>query len=230
MEGRWGSVTDRITSNPNARRAQYLIAVGIVIYALVGRVYQAPPAILFLGAVLGSLSALVAMGIVLIYRANRFINFSAGDLGAVAGVLGVSLIATKGWPFIPALLAGLAAALVIGAMVEFLFVRRFTKAPRLILTVASIGIAQILQFVQLALPAAFGLDFAPQNFPTPFDFTLNWHPVVFRGNHFLAIFVVILFAGGLGAFFRYSRVGIAVRGAAESSDRAWMLGIPVARI
>jgi branched-chain amino acid transport system permease protein len=224
------SAAERLVTSPLARRGQYVLAIGIVFYALVGRVYQAPPAILFLGAVLGALSALVAMGIVLIYRANRFINFSAGDLGAVAGVLGVSLIATKGWPFLLALAAGLAAALVIGAVVEFLFVRRFSKAPRLILTVASIGIAQILQFAQLALPAAFGLNFAPQNFPTPFDFTFRWHPVVFRGNHVLAIIAVILFAVGLGAFFRYSRVGIAVRGAAESSERAWMLGIPVSRI
>lgn len=173
---------------------------------------------------------MVAMGIVLIYRANRFINFSQGDLGAVAALLGVSLIATKKWPFFAGLAAGICGALVLGALVEFLFIRRFSKAPRLILTVASIGIAQIMQFGQLALPSAFGLDFAPQEFPTPFDFTLNWHPVVFRGNHVLAIIVVIAVAVGLGAFFRYSRVGIAVRGAAESSDRAWMLGIPVTRI
>lgn len=216
--------------HPLARRAQVAAAVLIVFYALVGRLFAAPAAILFLGAVLGSLSALVAMGIVLIYRANRFINFSQGDLGAVAAVLGVSLLATKGWPFFGALGAGLAAALVLGAIVEFLFIRRFSKAPRLILTVASIGIAQLLQGVQLALPSAFGLDFAPQDFPTPFDFKFEWHPVVFRGNHLLAIIVVPLVVVGLGTFFRYTRIGIAVRGAAESSDRAWMLGIPVSRI
>ncbi len=217
-------------SSPLARRVQIVLAIAAVFYALVGRIYSAPPAILFLGAVLGSLSALVAMGIVLIYRANRFINFAQGDLGAVAAVLGVSLLATQGWPFFGALAAGLAAALVLGAVVEFLFIRRFSKAPRLILTVASIGIAQLLQAAQLVLPAVFGLDFAPQDFPTPFDFSFRWHPVVFRGNHILAMIVVPLVAIGLGAFFRYSRVGIAVRGAAESSDRAWMLGIPVTRI
>ena len=42
------------------------------------------------------------MGIVLIYRANRIINFAQGDLGAVAGVLSVSLIVGPGWPFLPA--------------------------------------------------------------------------------------------------------------------------------
>lgn len=212
------------------RRVQLALAAGIVFYVFVGRLFSAPPAILFLGAVLGALSAMVAMGIVLIYRANRFINFSQGDLGAVAAVLGVSLLSTQGWPFLAALAAGVAAALLIGALVEFLFVRRFSKAPRLILTVASIGIAQILQGTQLALPSVFGLDFAPQDFPTPFDFRFDWHPVVFRGNHLLALIVVPLVVVGLVAFLRYTRVGIAVRGAAESSDRAWMLGVPVTRI
>jgi branched-chain amino acid transport system permease protein len=221
---------DRFVDHPLARRVQIALAVLVAFYALVGRLFSAPPAILFLGAVLGSLSALVAMGIVLIYRANRFINFAQGDLGGVAAVLGVSLLATKHWPFLGALPAGIGAALVLGAAVEFLFIRRFAKAPRLILTVASIGIAQLLQGLQLALPSAFGLDFAPQDFPTPFDFRLDWHPVVFRGNHLLAIIVVVGVAVGLGAFFRFTRVGIAVRGAAESSDRAWMLGVPVARI
>ena len=220
----------RVLDTSLARRAQVALAIALVFYVFVGRIFSAPVAILFLGAVLGSLSALVAMGIVLIYRANRFINFAQGDLGAIAAVLGVSLLATKGWPFFGALAAVIAAALVIGAVVEVLFVRRFSKAPRLIVTVASIGIAQLLQGGQLALPAAFGLDFAPQEFPTPFDFSFEWHPVVFRGNHVLAMIVVPLLALGLGAFFRYSRVGIAVRGAAESSDRAWMLGIPVTRI
>lgn len=216
--------------NPLARRAQYVLAIALIFYVFVGRVFSAPLAILFLGAVLGSLSAMVAMGIVLIYRANRFINFSQGDLGAIAAVLGVSLLSTQGWPFLAALAAGIVASLLIGALVEFLFVRRFSKAPRLILTVASIGIAQLLQGGQLVLPSAFGLDFAPQDFPTPFDFRFDWHPVVFRGNHLLAIIVVPLVALGLAAFFRYSRIGIAVRGAAESSDRAWMLGVPVTRI
>lgn len=221
----------RLTSNTKLRRGvPWAVAIGVGFYLFVGVLFPAPPAILFLGAVLGSLSAMVAMGIVLIYRANRFINFSQGDLGAVAALLGISLIATKKWPFFAGLAAGICGALVLGALVEFLFIRRFSKAPRLILTVASIGIAQIMQFGQLALPSAFGLDFAPQEFPTPFDFTFSWHPVVFRGNHVLAIIVVVAVAGGLGAFFRYSRVGIAVRGAAESSDRAWMLGIPVSRM
>src|SRR5439155_14402246 len=151
--------------------------------------YPTPVPVLLIGAVLGSLSALIASGIVLVYRANRIINFAGGDLGALAGVLGVCLIVGLGWPVLLAFGAGLAPALVLGALVEILFIRRFARAPRLILTVATIGIAQLLAFGQLALPSAFGFHTMPFEFPTPFNASLHWAPVVFRGHRILALVV-----------------------------------------
>lgn len=224
------STIARLLESPIARRVQLGFAGVIALYAFVGVLFPAPGAILFLGAVLGSLSALVALGLILIYRANQFISFAQGDLGGLAAILGVSLIVGPGWPFFAAFGAGLAAALGIGALVELLVVRRFSNAPRLILTVATIGVSLILQFGQLQLPRAFGYNTAPQNFPTPFDFTFTWSPVVFRGNHIVAMVVVPVVLVAMGAFFRFTRIGIAVRAAAESEERAWLLGIPVRKL
>ena len=191
--------------------------------------YPAPAAILFLGLVLGSLSALVAMGLVLVYRANRIVNFAQGDMGAMASVLAASLYVGPKWPFFVCVGIGLLAALVVGFVVEVGFIRRFAKSPRLVLTVATIGISQLLSFVELGLPKLFNFDTAPQP-PVPFDFTFRWFPVVFRGGHLLIIIVVPLVAIGLAIFFRRSRVGIAIRASSESANRAALLGIPVKRI
>jgi ABC-type branched-subunit amino acid transport system ATPase component/branched-subunit amino acid ABC-type transport system permease component len=191
--------------------------------------YPAPAAVLLLGAVLGSLSALVAMGLVLVYRANRIINFAQGELGAVAAILAASLIVGPGWPFFPAVGVGLVAALALGAVTEVLIVRRFAHAPRLILTVATIGIAQIFAFLELGLPKLFSYDVIPQP-PVPFKFRATIEPVVFNGGHLLILVVVPLVTVGLGAFFRFTRIGVAVRASAESADRAALLGIPVKRI
>ena len=217
-------------SGENARFGQWVAAGMLVFLTFVGFVFPAPPAILFKGAILGSLSALIAMGIVLVYRANRIINFAAGDLGAVAGVLSVSLIVGTGWGFWPSTIVGLIAGVAVGALVEFIFIRRFAKAPRLILTVATIGVAQILGFLQLVIPTWFGYNTAPQNFPMPFDFTFEWFPVIFRGAEVLVLIVVPLIAVALSLFFRFTRIGMAVRASAESADRALLLGIPVKRI
>jgi ABC-type branched-subunit amino acid transport system ATPase component/branched-subunit amino acid ABC-type transport system permease component len=191
--------------------------------------YPAPSAIIFLGIVLGSLSALVAMGLVLIYRANRVVNFAQGDMGAMASVLAASLYVGPKLPFFVCVAIGLAAALLTGLIVEVGIIRRFSTAPRLVLTVATIGISQLLAAVQLALPQLFNFDTAPQP-PVPFDFTFQWFPVVFRGGHLLIIIVVPIVMVGLMLFFRRSRVGIAVRASSESSSRAALLGIPVKRI
>ena len=217
-------------SDANVRFGCKVGAGALAFLLFVEVLYPTPSAVLLIGAVLGSLSALVAAGIVLVYRANRIINFAGGDLGAVAGVLGVSLIVSRGWPVLLGFGTGLVAALVLGAFVEIVIIRRFARAPRLILTVATIGIAQLLAFGQLALPSAFGFDTMPFDFPTPFDSSFSWDPVVFRGNHLLALVTVPIVMIGLAGFLRFSRMGLAVRAAAESSDRASLLGIPVRRL
>ncbi|MEY2425900.1 MAG: hypothetical protein QOI61_1472 [Actinomycetota bacterium] len=211
------------------RRYQWSVAFWVVAFVVFYRFFPVPIAILFLGVVLGSLSALTAMGLVLIYRANRIINFAQSQVGGLAAVMAASLIVGPGWPFFPSVAIGLLTAIVLGAGTEYLVVRRFAKAPRLLLTVATIGIMQLFAFGQLALPKLFSFDVVPQP-PVPFDFTFNWHPAVFKGAHLLIIIVVPLVAVGLGAFFRATRIGIAVRASAESADRAALLGIPVKRI
>ena len=219
-----------VLADPNVRFGQAVAAgvVGVLTFVLV--LYPAPTSILFVGAVLGSLNALIALGLVLVYRANRVINFAQGELGAIAGLLGVLLISSDRMAYLPAVIVGLAAALALGALVEVLLVRRFARAPRLILTVATIGIAQLLAAGEIGLPSLFGTTLAPQDFPLPFELTLTWDPVVLQGSHFLAIFVVVGVVVGLSAFFRRTRAGVAVRAAAESTERAGQLGIPVRRL
>ena len=113
-----------------------------------------PPLGIFLyGGVVGLLYALVAFGLILIYRANRVINFANAEIGAAAAALGLLLIKSR-WevPYVAALLITLSTAVVAGMVVEYLVVRRFSKAPRLILSVATIGVGLVFAGIQLALP------------------------------------------------------------------------------
>ena len=230
----WMSQLNQRLKNPHVRFGQW-VAVGMLLFLIFVQVlYPAPIGVLVLGGIDGAILAMLAMGLVLIYRANRIINFAQGDLGAVGGLLGILLIVGPHVPFFLAMGIGLVAALALGAIAEFAFVRRFAKYPRLILTVATIGIAQIFQGGELVLPKAFGRNLAPQIRSTPLDF---FHfrmrprdPIIFGGSHFLAVIVVVLATVGLATFFRFSRIGVAVRGAAESSERAAQLGIPTKRI
>ena len=183
-----------------------------------------------LGVIIGLLSGLVALGMALVYRANRALNFAQGDLGAVPTILVVGLIAASGLSFWLAVPIGLVAALVLGALVEMLIIRRFFKSPRLLLMVATIGLSQLLIVSGLLLPRLWGTNtFADKTVTAPFDVHITLGSQLFDGNDLLALVVAPLVLVGLALFLRFTDVGIAIRASADRADRAGMLGIPVKR-
>ncbi len=134
------------------------------------------------GFIIGSLTALMAFGLALIYRSNKVINFAQADLGAVPASLAVSLVTLSTWSFWIAVPLALIASVALGSFVEFVIIRRFTKAPRLILMVVTIGLAQLLAGLGVAIPFLLGADFPPQQLPPPFDFSFEINPVIFHAN------------------------------------------------
>lgn len=193
-----------------------------------------PPAAFLLALVYGGLSGLFAIGLVLVYRAGRIVNFAAGGIGVLGAVLFLMLVAIKGWNFFLALPLAVLASAVTGAVAEVGLVRRLAKAPRLALTVVTIGLGQVLLAVAGVLPVFFlrdGAQLPTGALRTPFSrWELRLDPLVFTGNHVMVGIVTIAAMIGLAAFFRVSSAGIAVRGAAENGDRAALLGINVANL
>ncbi|HEX6425380.1 MAG TPA: ABC transporter permease [Acidimicrobiales bacterium] len=202
--------------------------VGLV--ALQQVLYPAPMGIVLNGALVGGRIALIALGIALVYRANRIVNFAQGDLGALPTVLAVMLVVAWGWSYWLGLAVGLAAAIVLGVLVESLIIRRFFTAPRLVLTVATIGLAQLLAGAGLFLPRAFGNTSFGTRLPQPFDARWVFGGVTFNANDIFTMIVVPLALLALAVFLQRSTVGIAIIGAAERADRAFTLGIPVKRL
>ncbi|HEX2575034.1 MAG TPA: hypothetical protein VHK88_01710 [Aquihabitans sp.] len=184
-----------------------------------------------LGVVVGLLTALLALGLALVFRANRILNFAQGDLGTVPTTLAVGLIAITGVPYLVGAVAGLAAALVLGAIVDLAIIRRFSRAPRLLLTVATIGLSQLLIVCGLLLPRLWGRDiFADQRIPDPFQADIEIGSQTFGGSEIVAVIVAPLLLIALALVLRGTDVGVAVRASAERSDRAALLGIPVRRL
>ncbi len=207
------------------------VAAGCAAYlGLIHLFWPLRPGVIAQGVIIGGLTALIAFGITFIYRANRIVNFAQGDLGALPAALAVLLIVGPGWPFGLAVPVGIAAAIVLGIIVERLVIRRFAKAPRLILTVATIGLAQVLAALGVALPQAFDLTVPPQSYPSPIDVSFTIDPITFSGNDLMAVIVIPIVLVGLVGLLRYTDLGIAIRATAESRDRASLLGVPVGRI
>ena len=180
------------------------------------------------GAIQGFIFAPIAVGIVLIYRSSRAINFAQAAVGLVPATLAVLLVLNWGWNYWLSALIGLVASVLLGVVVEFALVRRFFTAPRLILTVVTIGIAQILFFLNLQLNIWFGAT-GNQLVP-PINLDFEFAGVIFNGHDVMPLIVVPLVLSGLAVFLRLSSFGQGVRAAAERSDRASLLGIPVRKL
>jgi len=180
------------------------------------------------GVVLGLLTALLAMGMALVYRANRVINFAQADLGFVPTSLAVGLIVFSGLPYLVGFGVGMVAAVALGAVVELAFVRRFAKASRLVLTVATIGITQLLAVLALLVPRMWDRSAASQRIPPPVDWKVTIGTFILSANDLIALIVAPLAMVAVAVFLGATRLGTAIRGSAERSERALMLGIPVA--
>lgn len=219
----------RATDHPVVRMCAIALAVAAVGLILPQWAWgwSIPAGVLVQGVIVGSLTALLAFGLALIYRSNRIINFAQADLGAVPASLAVSLISLEAWSYWLAIPLALVASIALGAMVEFVIIRRFSNAPRLILMVVTIGLAQFLAGFGVAIPFFMGADIPKQTFPSPFDFSFEIPPVVFHANDLIAVITTVLVVVGLFLLMRFTNIGIALRASAESTDRASMLGVNV---
>lgn len=218
----------------DARFRALAIGVGVIVaYPIVGALLPdgAPLGVTLQGAVFGTVTSLLAMGLILLYRTDRIINFSYGAMGLVGGNLGVNLYLEAHWNYFVAMGVGVAGGLAVGGLVEVAVIRRFKDASRLVLTVATIGLAQILGYIgAIFIPQRFGSTGLVGGFSTPFTFGFEVGPVRFTAGHIFIMAAVPPIIAGLSWFLLRTDAGVAVRAAAQNKERAQLLGIPIERL
>jgi branched-chain amino acid transport system permease protein len=205
-----------------------------------------PAAILFTGLVSGFANALIAAGIVVVYRTIRIINFSQSALGVFGALFCFELVRWTPVPFPLALIAGIALGAGMGVVFDLIFGRRFFNAPRIVLTVVTIAATAVLAFQigdlarrlpifpnieERALEDLAGTTPLQPYLPFPgFDFQVGGLRIDFYFAHLFTIEFAVIMLVLVGAFFRYTRVGVAVRALSENADRAALLGISVGTV
>src|SRR5438067_4972539 len=99
---------------------------------------------LVIGALTGLTYAVLAAGLLLVYRATRVINFAHGEMGAFAAAVTGELVLNYHWSYLGALIVGLLVGMTVGAVVDRLIIRRLFHASRVVLLVATLGISQLM--------------------------------------------------------------------------------------
>ena len=205
--------------------SNYWPAIAVAVGALT--LEHMPAGIVLQGLIVGLVGALVAVGMALLYQSNRIVNFAQADLGVVPGVLAVSLAVYGGLSWFVAVPVGLVAAIALGCVVELVIIRRFRNAPRLVLMVATIGLAQLLAAASLFIPSWWHKTPATLQLHMPVELHFTVSPLVFSADHVLAAVVAPAILIALAAALRFTDIGIAVRASADRADRARLLGVGV---
>jgi len=177
---------------------------------------------IILGLISGSIYALIALGITLVYKASRVLNFAQAEVGTLT--LYATYGVTVAWhlPWVVGALASIVAATSIGLLFEVLIIRRMITASRVTVAVATIGLFSLMLSLELQF-------FAGHIYILPPPFThggVSIAGVYVSANQWLALGVVAVIAAGLTAFLRYTDFGLAVLASADDPVGAQLMGAP----
>lgn len=177
------------------------------------------------GLAVGSLYALVALGFVLIYKATDILNFAHGEAMMVGAFVCYALI-MSGIPFMWAVPMTAGIAIIMGLLTERLVLRPMLGEPQFAVVMVTIGLSIFLRSLS-------GIVFGHDNkvFPAPFaEGALHFKGLVLSHTHLWAMVISGLMVVLFFLFFKYSRLGLSMRGVANDQDTAMLMGISVKKV
>lgn len=168
----------------------------------------------------GGIYACMALAIVMIYQAIDHLNFAQGEMAMFSTFIAWQLL-HWGLPYWPTFFLTIAISFVGGVLIERIIFKPLKHAP-----VLSHIVVFIALFAILNSGAGFIWDFTIKSFPTPFG-TKPLFGSLISSHDAGMILVTIIMLVLLYAFFRYTRVGLAMRATAANPESARLVGIRV---
>lgn len=182
--------------------------------------------ILFSSLETGSVYALAALGIIIIFRTSKTTNFAQGSIGMFNAFSATFALINLGLPAWLGALVGMITAFLTGILVDLVIIRRAKKTSAVSKQIITFGV--LMLFVGVA-PMIFGS--APLNYPR---FIETGSVVIFGAtisyNAILNIVVGLSIMGGLFYFLQKTKWGLAVRVTASNEQTARLMGVPTSMV
>src|SRR5581483_9444250 len=184
--------------------------------------------VLVLGVLTGLSYGLLAVGLVLVFRSSRIVNFAHGEIGAfAAAIMGLAVTRWHSpyWVAFPlALLLGAA----IGGGSEVVIIRRLRNTPPVMSVVATLGLAQLLSILALVVnPSASATKLFPS---PPFLPTFDVGALRVTRAHMAVLILGPVLVAALAWFLSRTRLGMSMRAAAANPDAARLAGVSASRM
>lgn len=178
------------------------------------------------GVSLGAIYGLVALGLVLAYKATEVLNFAHGDLVMLAAFSGWGLIAVAGLPFWAAAPIAIALLGALAWLLEMGLMRRIAGQPQFAGVMLTIGLAFMIR-------GMVSMGFGPESrtYPTPWSGrSVNLGGVVIAELSLAIVGAATLVTLALYWFLRRTATGIAIQAASQNQLAAYLSGIRVKRL
>lgn len=174
------------------------------------------------GLAKGAVYALLALGLVLIYRTTGVTNFAHWGIGLTGLVVYFLLTSKGGMPTPAAAVIAVAACAALGGLVYRFIFRYVKRTNQLVLILIALGVAQLF-----AASAAMGLGFASTTILDPWLPVSNFNvgTAQLQSTQIIAVVAAVVIALGFMMWFRYSRTGRALRAVAQNREAASLAGI-----
>lgn len=176
------------------------------------------------GFVNGCIYAMLALALVMIYRATHHVNFAQGEMAMFSTYVAWSLI-EAGLPYWAAALASIAFGFIAGVLVERCALRPLHDAP--LLSIVTVFVALMI-IIQSAAGQVFGHE--SHSVASPFDAWGRYGQGLLSGHALGTVAVTLAVLLTMSAFFRFTRLGLAMRAAALNPLSSSLSGVNVSRV
>ena len=173
----------------------------------------------------GAIYALVALGIVVIFKSSGVFNIAQGELLLVGAFICFTYSVDLGLPFWLALILTLLTCLIMGLVIERLFLRPMIGKPLLAMIIMTLGLASLLKGATLCIWGARTRAY-PNYLPNE---PLRVGGVVISYEYIFGFVVAVFLIIALVLFFR-TKLGLAMRVVSEDQEAAQSMGIRVGMI
>jgi branched-chain amino acid transport system permease protein len=177
------------------------------------------------GISIGCIYGIVALGFVLIYKATEVINFAQGEMMLIGAFVAYSLVTFCGFSYWAALFVTIISLGIFGMILERVLLRSLIGEPTFVIFILTIGLGYFIRSIVSMIPG-WGTD--TYGFKTPFtDKTVTYGGMVLSWEHLSVILMTVALILVLVAFFRFTRIGVAIRATSQNQLAAVYMGISV---
>lgn len=176
------------------------------------------------GFLTGGIYALIAVSIVLVYKATRIFNFAVGELMVLGGFVCYSFVVWLHLPLWLALLGALLMAVVVGGIVERLVFRPLLGQPILTIIMATLALSSILGGLMLMIWTGYTLTFPAGLLPGR---TILVHDIAISHELLWAFGITMVALLLLGYFFMRTRTGLRMRAISEDHTLSMSCGVDI---